>query len=99
MTEPLLVDRTRKRKADSLGRIAALSVTDAWTDDVLAPPVPSVRTTTGRGALAGWTRCPLCGRHSQKRFALGRGIATHLHAVHTPWKPGKVERNVRRRRV
>jgi Ankyrin repeats (3 copies) len=54
-------------------------------------------TTTGRGASTGWTLCPLCGRHSQKRFALGRGIAAHLHAVHTPWKPGKAERQKRRR--
>ncbi|GAX16523.1 hypothetical protein FisN_7Lh246 [Fistulifera solaris] len=52
---------------------------------------------SGRGASAGWTTCPLCGRHSQKKFALGRGIAAHLHAVHTPWKPGKVERKKRRR--
>ena len=52
---------------------------------------------SGRGATAGWTTCPLCGRHSHKKFALGRGIAAHLHAVHTPWKPGKVERKKRRR--
>jgi hypothetical protein len=52
---------------------------------------------SGRGASTGWTTCPLCGRHSQKKFALGRGIAAHLHAVHTPWKPGKVERKKRRR--
>jgi ankyrin repeat protein len=52
---------------------------------------------SGRGASAGWTTCPLCGRHSQKKFALGRGIAAHLHAVHTPWKPGKIERKKKRR--
>jgi hypothetical protein len=34
---------------------------------------------------------------SQKRFALGRGITAHLHAMHTPWKPGSVERKKRRR--
>ncbi len=45
----------------------------------------------------GWTSCPLCERYSTKRFALGRGIAAHLYAVHTPWNPGKVERKKRRR--
>ena len=53
--------------------------------------------TSGRGASAGWVACPLCGRHSQKRYALGRGISAHLHAVHTPWKPGKAELRKRRR--
>ena len=53
--------------------------------------------TCGRGASAGWVSCPLCGRHSQKRYALGRGITAHLHAVHTPWKPGKAELRKRRR--
>jgi hypothetical protein len=75
-----VVDVSRKRKADSLGRVAE-------TDAVQS----------GRGALVGWTTCPLCGRHSQKRYALGRGIASHLHAVHTPWNPGKIERKKQRR--
>jgi hypothetical protein len=74
------VGTSRKRKADSLGRVAE-------TDAVQS----------GRGALVGWTTCPLCGRHSQKRYALGRGIASHLHAVHTPWKPSKIERKKQRR--
>jgi Ankyrin repeats (3 copies) len=52
----------------------------------------------GRGSLVGWTSCPLCGHHSKKRFALGRGIASHLKAVHTPWSPGKVELKNKRRR-
>eukprot|EP00521_Asterionellopsis_glacialis_P006902 CAMPEP_0195283668 /NCGR_PEP_ID=MMETSP0707-20130614/2139_1 /TAXON_ID=33640 /ORGANISM="Asterionellopsis glacialis, Strain CCMP134" /LENGTH=523 /DNA_ID=CAMNT_0040342875 /DNA_START=41 /DNA_END=1615 /DNA_ORIENTATION=+ len=51
----------------------------------------------GRGALTGWTTCPLCAGISKKKFALGRGIAAHLHAVHTPWKPGKAELRKRRR--
>jgi ankyrin repeat protein len=67
----------RKRKADSLGRIA------------------SAVATGGRGAVTGWSTCPLC--VSQKRYALGRGIATHLHAVHTPWNPGKAEKKKRKR--
>jgi ankyrin repeat protein len=45
----------------------------------------STRVSSGRGSLVGWTSCPLCGPNSKKRFALGRGIAAHLHAVHTPW--------------
>ena len=28
---------------------------------------------------------------SLKVFSHGRGLAAHLHAVHTPWKPGKAE--------
>lgn len=28
---------------------------------------------------------------SLKLFSHGRGLAAHLHAVHTPWKPGKAE--------
>lgn len=51
---------------------------------------------SGRGALEGWTLCPLCTTVSTKRFALGRGIAAHLHAVHAPWNPGKAERRKRR---
>jgi len=78
-------EQTKKRKipisADSFSRVAASENS----------------TKTGRGSDAGWTRCPLCGRHSQKLFAQGRGIAAHLHAVHTPWNPGKVERQKRRR--
>lgn len=51
----------------------------------------STSTSSGRGSIAGWTTCPLCPPRSAKRYALGRGIAAHLHAVHTPWKLGKSE--------
>ncbi len=30
-------------------------------------------------------------KKSVKLFTHGRGLAAHLHAVHTPWNPGKVE--------
>ena len=40
----------------------------------------------GRGAVVGWTSCPLCATSSAKRFARGRGLAAHLHAVHAPWQ-------------
>jgi len=65
--------------------------------DVLSRVAEGTTSSKGRGAESGWTTCPLCGRHSQKRFALGRGITAHLHAVHTPWKPGSVELKKRRR--
>ena len=54
---------------------------------------------SGRGATSGWTTCPLCGRYSNKRYALGRGIASHLHAVHTPWKISKITAKIKRREV
>ena len=77
--------------------------------------------TAGRGAIAGWTPCPLCcasslvsassntqaihelvssipnTTKSLKLFSHGRGLAAHLHAVHTPWKPGEAE--VKRRKA
>ena len=56
----------------------------------------------GKGSSSGWTICPLCPSKSSKRFALGRGIANHLHVIHTPWNPGKAElkkREGERRRI
>ncbi len=52
---------------------------------------------SGRGALSGWTHCPLCGTYSKKKHALGRGIANHLKDVHTPWNPGKLAQKIHRR--
>ena len=52
---------------------------------------------SGRGSLAGWTGCPLCGEYSKKKHALGRGIANHLKDVHTPWNPGKLAQKIHRR--
>ena len=46
---------------------------------------------SGRGSETGWCRCPLCPDKNKKVFAAGRGLAAHLHAVHTPWKPSKKE--------
>lgn len=42
--------------------------------------------------------CPLCGEFSKKTFCLGRGIAMHLHTIHTPWKPTQWSRKLARRR-
>jgi hypothetical protein len=67
--------------------------------DALSLLAKSSSKKSGRGSLAGWTLCPLCGRHSKKRYALGRGISSHLHAAHTPWNPGRIELNMRRKRI
>jgi len=50
--------------------------------------------TTGRGSTAGWTSCPLC-PNKAKVFAVGRGLAAHVHAVHTPWIPRKSKKRRR----
>ena len=47
----------------------------------------ATRTTTtqkdmGRGATAGWVKCPLCPPRRMKRYARGRGLTAHLEAVH-----------------
>ena len=36
----------------------------------------------GRGATAGWVKCPLCSARRQKRFARGRGLQMHLDVAH-----------------
>ncbi|VEU38866.1 unnamed protein product [Pseudo-nitzschia multistriata] len=72
-----------------------LSGADPWSR--IAATGRSSGTTPGRGSLAGWTRCPLCAEVSKKQYALGRGIATHLREVHTPWRPGKLAQKVHRR--
>jgi ankyrin repeat protein len=53
--------------------------------------------TSGRGSLSGWISCPLCGSYSQKKYAIGRGLANHLNDVHTPWKPSKMAQKIHRR--
>ena len=45
----------------------------------------------GRGSESGWCKCPLCPEKSSKVFALGRGLSSHLRAVHTPWNPSASE--------
>lgn len=66
-----------------------------------AETASSARTTSssssGRGCLAGWTLCPLCGDMSKKKYSLGRGIANHLNDVHTPWRPSKLAQKIHRR--
>ena len=81
-------------KADSIERMAALQCT-LNTDGQITTAKKTSCIKTGRGSTAGWTTCPLCNQqpHKQKlqvrRYALGRGIASHLHAIHTPWLPQK----------
>ena len=70
------------------------------TGDALGRLATSLR--GGRGAVVGWTACPLCAsssRHSAKRFARGRGLAAHLHAVHTPWLPKKAPKVSQKQRL
>lgn len=52
----------------------------------------------GKGSLDGWTSCPLCGKYSKKKYALGRGIAAHLNAIHQPWNPTKMSLKIARRK-
>jgi ankyrin repeat protein len=82
----------RKRKADALGRLVESSTvgdSDQTHNDTAK--------LAGRGSIDGWTSCPLCGKYSKKKYALGRGIAAHLHAIHTPWKPTNLSRKIARR--
>ena len=58
----------------------------------------STSSTRGRGSLSGWTLCPLCEKYSNKKYALGRGIANHLQDIHTPWNPGKLVQKIHRRK-
>lgn len=53
--------------------------------------------TIGRGSQSGWTLCPLCGTYGQKKYAIGRGLADHLAAIHTPWRPTKMAQKIHRR--
>ena len=81
--------QARKRKADAITRRGASAIEIAKKrsksenhDKILANSQVS---------------CPLCGGFSKKRFALGRGIAAHLEAVHTPWKPSKIAQKIHKR--
>jgi ankyrin repeat protein len=94
----VIVNGSKKRKADVFGRrslvlsSASASVRAGATGISVRVAKASCTSNSGRGSLVGWTTCPLCGPYSKKRFALGRGIAAHLHAVHTPWKqPSKAQ--------
>lgn len=88
----------RKRSAgDAFGRLAAQS----------AAKGPKVRkagdsSEVRTGVLS--VPCPLCSEaaggsaQGQKKFAIGgRGLAAHLHAAHTPWKPTKLSRKLAKR--
>ena len=94
----------RKRKADSLGRLNVSNPVNSNNekDDDDSDSKSSIRTNKvvvlgGRGSLDGWTSCPLCGKFSKKKYALGRGIAAHLIAIHTPWNPTKLSQKIARR--
>ena len=57
----------------------------------------SVTLKGGRGSRVGYTSCPLCGTYSRKQHVVGRGLAAHLLAVHTPWNPTKLTQKIHRR--
>ncbi|GKY94185.1 hypothetical protein MPSEU_000384500 [Mayamaea pseudoterrestris] len=93
------LDVSCKRKADAISRLAVSNAAATSMPSVATSSTSSTATTpllaakTGRGSTSGWTTCPLCEiasnckrKQQPKRFALGRGIAAHLHAVHAPWK-------------
>jgi hypothetical protein len=81
--------------ADSIRRMAAFQdmIHSESSKSATAAKASTEKTCirTGRGSVAGWTICPLCHQHPHKqkhqvrRYALGRGIASHFHAIHTPW--------------
>jgi Ankyrin repeats (3 copies) len=99
---------SKKRKAnditkvscDTWSRVAATSVVQKVTlpaSDVGEDNSRTATATQGRGSLTGWTSCPLCGKYSKKKYAVGRGLANHLRDIHTPWKPSKMAQKIHRR--
>jgi ankyrin repeat protein len=84
------------QKKDSNTTDSSIAVIDFATSSASASAA-SAAVVGGRGSTAGWTTCPLCGKYSSKRYALGRGISAHLQAVHTPWKPSKMALKIQRR--
>lgn len=66
------------------GNTAGRGSISGWTSCPLCHPSPS----SSEPCLK--TAQPLT-KKSMKLFSHGRGLSTHLHAVHTPWNPGKAE--------
>jgi hypothetical protein len=78
----------KKRKADSLARIGSSLYRSTnsgrgrvagWTPCPLCHTSTTATTTDTKTTSSTTTR-------PKKQFALGRGIAAHLHAVHAPWR-------------
>ena len=87
----------------ALNNDAIVAGVDAWsrvaaTQMVGGGDTAAAAAAAGRGSLSGWTHCPICETYSKKKYALGRGIATHLRDVHTPWNPGKLAQKIHRRK-
>ncbi|CAJ1951138.1 unnamed protein product [Cylindrotheca closterium] len=95
---------TKRRRSDALGRLLGNGrQCPASTSPVNTPfstPNQSTKLSSlsGRGSLDGWTTCPLCGKYSKKKYAFGKGIASHLLAIHTPWNPTKLSLKIERRK-
>mmetsp|Transcript_46401 Transcript_46401/g.112484 ORF Transcript_46401/g.112484 Transcript_46401/m.112484 type:complete len:586 (+) Transcript_46401:79-1836(+) len=93
----------RRRRLDALGRLPGNQNSTQSPPSTSALSTPNHHNTkrsslSGRGSLDGWTSCPLCGKYSKKKFALGKGIASHLLAIHTPWNPTKLSLKIERRK-
>lgn len=107
MTDPLIEITGKKRKFDDSSRLLTEVPVDnkekRKRSDAYSRIASNTKTNganqSGRGSEAGWTYCPLCFPFSKKMFAQGRGVASHLHVVHTPWKePSKAERKRRQKK-
>jgi ankyrin repeat protein len=95
MDDPSSPPPRKRSAADAFGRLAT---TIRVSGDRTATTTATTTVTTRAGGSTGFlTKCPLCGTVSAKTYALGRGIAAHLHAIHTPWKPTKLSRKIDRR--
>lgn len=68
------------------------------TDALTRRSVGSSAAAAGSSSSGCPVACPLCGKYSIKTYALGRGMAAHLQAIHTPWKPNhKLAQKIHRR--
>ena len=91
----------KRRRLDAIGRLAVAKNTGQCQPSSEASSSSKHArdsSLTGRGSVDGWTSCPLCGKYSKKKYAVGKGIASHLVAIHTPWNPTKLSLKIERRK-
>eukprot|EP00934_Nitzschia_sp_Nitz4_P001901 Nitzschia sp. Nitz4//scaffold163_size50693//35809//37155//NITZ4_006992-RA/size50693-processed-gene-0.34-mRNA-1//1//CDS//3329538043//1901//frame0 len=70
---------------------------DAFGRMMLSSSTTTTSTASTSKSSTLFVPCPLCGDFSAKRFGQGRGLATHLHTIHTPWNPTKLAKKIARR--
>ena len=70
------------QKLDSYAGMAAQRSMTTQKDVGMAAQRTAPQKDMGRGATAGWVKCPLCPPRRMKRYARGRGLTAHLEAVH-----------------